>query len=187
MMVSTELRIVSLYFDVISFTDMYIGFSERYSVVKENLFPSVSVFPTFRTLHFLRESEMEYRIVVSLMHGTATLTDMLHLAGTWDAAFGSRYGSFYDKSSSYILRPGGASVGRRIQVLINNDLNVEANETFTLRLFMADESGPRPNFKCYEDGETPFEENYYCSHTVTIVDDDGQFQELVAICLYQTW
>ena len=81
---------------------------------------------------------------------------------------------------SYTLSPGETEI-TGISALINNDHLPESHETFTLRASPEYYGGSRCYFKCYDDGETPVEGNYFCSHTITIVDDDGKFP---TYCLY---
>ena len=63
----------------------------------------------------------------------------------------------------------------RISIYIVNDFHIEDNETITLRVSPSTVGGDALNFECYDDDEDPVEGNYFCSHTITIVDEDGQF------------
>ena len=153
---------------------MFIGFPERRSVVKENMFslPGVPVFPIFRMLHSFQESEIEYPLVISVTDSTATVTGT---PGQGDATFGSRdpdTNIFVDKT--FTLEPGKQEI-IGIRIFIVDDVRSEDNESLTLRISADDVEGVRRIFECYDDGEDPVEGNYFCSHTITIIDEDGQF------------
>ena len=153
---------------------MVIGFPERFSVVRENMFPNESVFPIYLTLHSLRKSEIEYPIEISVTGGTATVTEGLDLNETWDVSLGLQNESSKVLTFVHNLQSGETEI-TSIEVFIKDDMDSEDNETFTLRASAVDDD-IRRKVKCYDDGETSEEGNYFCSHTVTIVDDDGQFQ-----------
>jgi len=155
-------------------TDMYIGFPKRFSFVRENMSANGTTFSTFLALHSLRESENEYPLVISVTDGTATVTDAPTSNLTWDVAFGTRDVASNTLVSSHSLRPGETEI-TMIRLVIMNDFNSEDNETFTLRVSLDDGGVVRRNFDCYDDGEDPVEGNYFCSHTITIIDDEGQF------------
>ena len=153
------------------FTDMFIGFPERRSFARENEYPNRAVFPIFRWLHFLRESEILYTVAISVTGGTAEVTAFDNRIGDWDVAFGSTVSNVLVFRED--LNPGDTEIST-IGADIMNDVNPEDNETFTLRVSATDFFGIRRTFDCYDDGEDPVEGNYFCSHTVTIIDDDGQ-------------
>ena len=143
--------------------------------MRENMFPTLSVFPIFRMLHSLRESEILYTVIISGTGDTAMVTAADNRMGNWDVAFGTRDAVSNILVSLQDLTPGDTEI-TMIQAVIMNDINAEDNETFTLRVSAADVGGIRRNFECYDDGEDPVEGNYFCDHTVTIIDDDGQFK-----------
>ena len=152
---------------------MVIGFPERRSFVRENMFPTLSVFPIFRWLHSLRESEILYIVTISVTGGTAEVTAADDRIGDWDVAFGRRDAISNILFSEQDLNPGDTEI-MMIRADIMNDINAEDNETFILRVSAADVGSIRSTFDCYDDGEDPVEGNYFCSHIVTIIDDDGQ-------------
>lgn len=124
-------------------------------------------------LHSLRKSEIEYPIEIYVTGGTATVTETLDLNKTWDVSLG-----FQNETSNVLtfvrnLQPGDTKISG-IQLFIKNDMKSEVNETLTLRASAVDDD-IRRKVKCYNDGETPEEGNYFCAHTITIVDDEGQF------------
>ena len=149
---------------------MFIGFPVRRSEVFENQAPDIVGLPfrIFRTIHSLRKSEITYPLTISVSESTATL---FNAEGTWDVSFGSR-----DPISNVFVTPKTLNPGDQtitdIEIFIFNDAVSEDNETFTLRVSAADVGGVRQNFECYDDVQNPVEGNYFCSHTVTIVDGD---------------
>ena len=146
------------------------------------MFPSLAVFPMFRSVHSLRESDILYTVMISTTDGTAAVTAADNRIGSWDVAFGTRDIFSNLLVSLQDLNPGETEI-TFIQTNIMNDIYIEDNETFTLRVSVADVGGIRRNFECYDDGETPVEGNFFCSHTVTIVDEDGQFRNLCSTLL----
>ena len=147
---------------------MFIGFPERRSVVRENMFPQLSDFPIFRTIHSLRTSELEYFIAVSVTNSTATVSESF--VEETDASYGVMDTTSNTLTTEQRLVPGEQEI--RISIYIVNDFYIEDNETITLRISPSTDTH---NFECYDDDEDPVEGNYFCSHTITIVDEDGQF------------
>ena len=146
------------------------------------MFPSLAVFPIFRSVHSLRESDILYTLIISMTDGTAEVTATDNRIGSWDVAFGSRYYISNLLAFLYDLNPGETEIPH-IWPNIMNDIHPEDNETFTLKVSPRRFGGIRHNFECYDDGETPVEGNFFCSHTVTIVDEDGQFRNLCSTLL----
>ena len=156
-----------------TFTGMIIGFPERHTFVREGRSAPLSMFPANVVLHSLRTSEIEYLIRIRITDGNATVTQADTTMGTWDASFGTQ-----DETSSVLISSHTLSQGETeipmIQVHIMNDIKMETNETLGLRMFVPGVG--RQTVECYDDGEIPVEGNFFCSNTITIVDDDGQFQ-----------
>ena len=133
------------------------------------MFPDLQTFPTSYMLHSLRVSEIEYPIVISVTGSTATIFGLGDETG--DASFGTRNPVTNILVDYSTLRPGEQDISG-IRAVIVNDVASERNETFTLRISPSSVDGIHRNFECY-DGEDPVEGNFFCSHTITIVDDDG--------------
>ena len=153
---------------------MFIGFSERAVFVREDRFGNtIPLFPLGLTIHSSQMSEMWYSIMVSVGEGTATVTTDSLRDGDWDASFGASHLSSRVITNYYDLFPGQTEMAY-VQTLIRNDNAAENNETFTLRV-------SRPcyytaeHFECYDEDEDPIEGNYFCTVTITIVDDDGKY------------
>ena len=150
---------------------MFIGFPERFSFVREDMLGNETEFPISLMLHSLRKSEIMYSIHISVAGGTATVSEGLNPNGTWDASFGSHDMTSNAFVSSFDLKPGETEV-TTIGMHIMNDMYSEDNETFTIRVSVVDYD-IRRKVECSDDDETPAGENYFCSHTITIMDDDG--------------
>jgi len=152
--------------------------------VRENMHPSHSFFPFYLVIHSLRTSNLEYFVHVSVTNSTATISPGAELTG--DASFGIRNLSSSILFAEYDLNPGQQEIMtsmniRGIPITIINDFYVEDNETITLRVSPSTVGGDTRNFECYDDDEDPVEGNYFCFHTITIVDEDGQFHCVCAV------
>ena len=152
--------------------------------MRENMFPSLSSFSTDFVIHSLRTSNLTYHVFVSVTNSTATISPGVELTG--DASFGIRNLSSSILFAEYDLNPGEQEVMisediRGIPITIINDVYVEDNETITLRVSPSTVGGVTCNFECYDDDEDPVEGNYFCSHTITIVNEDGQFHCVCAV------
>ena len=135
------------------------------------MFPNLQTFPTFYRVHSLHVSEIEYHIMISVTEATATMFGLGDETG--DASFGTRDPVSNILANYSTLRPGEQEISG-IRAVIVNDIASESNETFTLRISPSNlDVRCRCSFQCYDDGEDPVEGNFFCSHTVTIVDDDG--------------
>ena len=153
------------------YTDMLIGFPESSSFVRENMLGNEREFPISLMLHSNRTSEIEYSMNIIVTGGTATVSEGLNPTGKWDVSFGSHDITSNVFIASFDLNPGETEVNIT-QIHIMNDMYSEGNETFTIRVSVAD-YGIRRKVECSDDGETLAGENYFCSHTITILDDDG--------------
>lgn len=163
---------------------MFIGFAERTSLVRENMFTNASVFAIDHVMiQSLRESENEFEVNVVMVGFKATVTDYSNQEGMWDVSF--RSDGLYDNvpNQYHHLHPGETEI--RILGLIMNDIISEVNETFSLTLTPLQPGVNTLNYECYGDNENPVKGNYFCSHTITIVDDDGQLHISIEI-LYST-
>ena len=163
-----------------TFTGMIIGFPERHTFMREGRSAPLSMFTANVVLHSLRTSEIKYLIRITIIDGNATVTQANTTIGTWDASFGTQDETFNVLTSSHTLSQGETEIPM-IQVHIMNDIKMETNETFGLR--MSKQGVGRQAVKCYDDGEIPVEGNFFCSNTITIVDDDGQFLQCTILFL----
>ena len=60
-----------------------------------------------------------------------------------------------------------------LTTFIRNDLRPEDEECFTISILPVDFIGRRELFACNEDDSGA--DNYFCQHTICIMDDDGRF------------
>ena len=98
------------------------------------------------------------------------MTEIYNTVGAWDVSFGSSVYSSLIYSD--LLRQGETEI-TNIPLLVRNDLRIEDNETVILRISLRNYYEREHSIKCYEDDETPVEGNYFCQHTIIIVDEDG--------------
>ena len=156
---------------------MFIGFTERASFVRENMIANASVFQIERTIKSLRESEKEFTVNVIVLGNGATVTDSSNQMGMWDVSFES-HGLYTNvPNQDHHLRPGDTDIV--IPGSINNDIISEPHEKFSLTLVPHEAGVDELKYECYGDNEDPVEGKYFCSHTITIVDDDGQFHVII--------
>ena len=132
----------------------------------------LSKFYISRMIHSLRNSTLVYSVAVSVTNSTATVSSEETVEA--DAIFGSKGTTFNTPTSEYVLSPGEQEISD-IRLYIINDFCIEDNETITLKVSPGAVEGVSRTFKCYDNDEDPVEGNYFCSHTITIVDEDGQF------------
>lgn len=153
-------------------TGVFIGFTQRVSIVRENI---ASVMPISLEIHSNRKSKVAYGLRICITdEGSATVTSANNRVGAWDVAFFGYQDEISNVCSEYALSPGETEK-IIMGIIINNDIISEANENFTLTvsiriLYQFD---VRTDPDCYDEGEVPQVGNYYCSHTITILDDDG--------------
>ena len=159
----------------ITFTAPFFGFAERFFSVTENVIRVRSM------LHSRQESVNECDFKISIIDGTATVIEAPTLERAWDVTFAHGVDFGQDFSSISITRNQTEAY---VDMIIKNDIISEGNETLTLTVTSGRFGGDRCFFVCYDDGETPEEGKYFCSQTITIVDDDGQFQNFLQYALY---
>ena len=167
---------------------MFIGFGTRITTIPENRFPDQDSFPELFNIVSLRRSELAYTMTFSVTgQRTAEVvaedqTFSLEFPN-WDAAIGRRSLDHPSDPPFVVveLTPGLLMLEQNLQVSIHNDVNVEENKFFTLRITALDFGGGV--FECYDDTEFPTLGNFFCSHTFYIVDTDGMFQQRVLECL----
>ena len=157
---------------------MYIGFTTRNIVVRENENPDASQTINLINISSFRQSEIETRVVVSVGAHNATVRQYLDVFV--DATFGSRSPKTNVLNSKHLLRSYHQNLS--VAYLLQNDIIPEETEFFVLRITPADlGGGVRRNFKCYHYNEEPVIGDFFCSLRVTIVDEDGKLKLLCII------
>ena len=152
---------------------MVIGFTERMQTVSEGLFPGVDEFPLEINVATLRVSEREHRMLYRVLSsGTARVMSFAFFDNLdFDARFGGVQADPIEQEDH--LLPGRNTTGP-LQTAIRNDLVVEDEECYSIRLSPIDIPGLRELFMCdvVDTSSTP-PMSFFCEHTICIEDDDG--------------
>ena len=90
----------------------------------------------------------------------------------YDATFGSRDNNGGPIEVVFVLEALQDTISP-LTTFIRDDRRPEDEECFTIRIFPADVDGRRELFACNEDDSGA--DNYFCEHTICIMDDDGWF------------
>ena len=146
---------------------MVIGFEIRNQRVSESQAPAgMDRFPLIINIMSEKTSEIDYE--VPLRHvdhvGEATLEGLQQITLGFDALFGA--GDPLEEAQ--ILFPGNQQL--QITTFIINDFRIEDQECFSLRVVVPDVGRGRMSFRCNEDGAG---DDFFCLHTICIIDDDG--------------
>ena len=146
---------------------MVIGFTERSGTVSEAAGLPSQLFRLNIGVSSLRTSEIEHPITFRVREDRSTANvQPLGSVGLSDAFFGS----FRDRDVLFVLG-SGIQVIPPLTTFIVDDITVEIDECFTIRMFFTHTPETRePRVTCNDgDGAT----NFFCEHTVCIEDNDG--------------
>ena len=152
---------------------MIIGFTQRTQRVSESMaqlgeesFPLPIHVATLRTAE--REYPMYFRLQVSsssaIVEPIGAVVDPLY-----DATFGTRDTIDDPIEEFFVLEALQDTI--TLTTFIRDDLRPEYEECFTIRITPGDIPGNKVLFSCYDDYYG--EDNYFCEHTICIMDDDG--------------
>ena len=153
---------------------MIIGFTQRAQRVSESMaqlgdvfFPLPIHVATMRTAE--REYPMYFRVLgassSAIVEPIGAVVDQLY-----DATFGTR-DIIRDPIKVFFVLEALQDTISPLTTFIRNDLRPEYEECFTIRIFPVDIPGNQVLFSCYDDYYG--EDNYFCEHTICIMDDDG--------------
>ena len=163
---------------------MVIGFTERSQTVSEGQEPGL-VFQLMLGVSTLRTAERLHSMVFRYQPSSSSaivepLIEQLNL--NYDALFGSRSGPTDPIQEGRDLEWGASDI-QPLFTLIRDDVIVEPDECYVIRIFPADIEGRRELFTCNEDssGATSF----FCEHTICIEDDDGKNPLVFRLLYYQ--
>ena len=146
---------------------MVIGFTERSGTVSEAAGLPSQLFRLNIGVSSLRTSEIEHPITFRVREDRSTANvQPLGSVGLSDAFFGS----IPDRDVLFVLG-SGIRIIPPLTTFIVDDITVEIDECFTIRMFFTHAPGPRePRVTCNDgDGATSF----FCEHTFCIEDNDG--------------
>ena len=156
---------------------MVIGFTQRIQTVCENeALPGEDFFSIDISVATLRTAEREHPMVFRLQSGgTAIVEPRGSLENPLlDAVFGTR--DPLDDDDAPIQEEFDleqlVAVIPSLPADIRNDLRLEDEECFTIRLFPVYVPGRRELFDCNEDENGAI--NFFCKTTICIKDDDGR-------------
>ena len=152
---------------------MIIGFTQRIRTVSEGQVPGVDLFQLQINVESVRTAEREHPMVFRLQEAStnATIETLVASRPVFDATFGLRANPDDPIQESRDLAPG-ENTSVPLLTAIRNDLIPEDLECYTIRIFPVDVPGRRELFECNEDAAMA--NNYFCKHTICIVDDDGE-------------
>ena len=155
---------------------MIIGFTQRTQTVSESMAqPGDVFFPLPIEVATMRTAEREYPMIFRLQEAsssaivepiTGAMVDPLY-----DATFGSTRDTIRDPIEVFFVLEALQDTISPLTTFIRNDLRPEYEECFTIRIHPVDIPGNQVLFSCYDDYYG--EDNYYCEHTICIMDDDG--------------
>lgn len=151
---------------------MIIGFTQRQQNIGEESGPvGVDQFPIIIHLDTAITSERIHDMTIRLQETISNASVNDYYSPNTDAVFGSRFSSGEPLTHNIRLQSLQDTLDP-LQVFIIDDSAEEGNECFTIRINPDDVPGRRELFSCNEDGTNAG--GYFCSHTVCILDDDGE-------------
>ena len=134
--------------------------------MSEGAVQGADAFQLFINVATERQSERYHQIIFTHLGGTATVVSFTSLTSDYDARFGVQEVIYYD-----FLLPLESTV-RPLPIEIRNDFITEAHECFTIGISPSFSEGDRDIFRCNPDTES----NFFCKHTICIINDDGKSQ-----------
>ena len=156
---------------------MMIGFSTRSQTVSESEAPPGDD-EFFRILNVtsLRTSEQGYLTVFRYQETSSTAkveATNIQFSTDFDARFGTRETASDPIEDQRDLLPGNLVLSSGLPTSIVNDFRPESTECYTIRILSPDEDGIREVFLCNDD-DVVDATDYFCRHTICILDDDGE-------------
>ena len=155
---------------------MIIGFTSRTVYVSENdAGPGFDVFQLPIEVVTVRTAEREHPMIFRVQEASSLA--IVEPIGSvinqlYDAAFGARI-DINDPIEEFFVLEALQDTIPSLPTFIINDLRLEDEECFTIRIFPVDVPGHHEPFGCNEDDSG--ESSYFCQHTICIMDDDGRF------------
>ena len=153
---------------------MIIGFTERMRTISEAEDPTMELFQIRIALATLRTAEREHAMTIRVQESSSTAIVEPLLSQTdpdFDAIFGNRDNPGQPIREAVVVQAEQSTIPSLIS-FIRNDFVPEDDECFTIRIFPDDVPGRRELFMCNEDSAGA--DNYFCQHTICIIDDDGE-------------
>ena len=155
---------------------MIVGFTTRTVYVPENnTHPGFDIWFLPIEVATVRTAEREHPMIFRVQEASSTA--IVEPIGQvvnplYDAIFGTRNNTGDPIEEFFILESLEDTIPPRT-TFIRNDFRVEDRECFTILIFPVDVIGRRELFTCNDDDSRA--DNYFCQHTICIMDDDGWF------------
>ena len=155
---------------------MIIGFTERFRTISEAEDPTMKIFQITINLATLRTADREHAMTIRVQESSTNATVEPLSSPTnqsFDAIFGNRAGPDAPIIETVVVAPEQSKIPPLLAT-IRNDFVPEDDECFTIRIFpgVYDVPGRHELFMCNEDSAGA--DNYFCQHTICIIDDDGE-------------
>ena len=158
---------------------MKIGFNQRWQVVSENAVSLMNQSTLSIAVSSLRVSERNHTIVFRYQESTNAAkveTFTVQNNPQYDALFGIRTDSDTPLGEpivvTHVLTAGSSKIPA-LMTRVRDDVRPEDTECYTISILTPDIEGIRESFTCNEDEKNPTD--FFCDHTICIIDDDGQF------------
>ena len=138
----------------------------------------MDLYPLSINVSTLRASERNHTIVFRYQESSSTaLVEAFTTQNNplYDALFGNWTDSVLSGEAilvTEILNPGIGTIPS-LMTKVRNDNRPEDRECYTISIMTPDIDGVRESFMCNEDDSNSTD--FFCDHTICIVDDDGQF------------
>ena len=158
---------------VIHLTAMIIGFTTRTVYVPENnTHPGFDVWLLPIEVATVRTAEREHPMIFRVQ-GAISSAIVEPIGDVVNQLYdGTRNNTGDPIEEFFILEALEDTIDNPI-AFIRDDLRPEDEECFTIRIIPVDVPGHRELFTCNEDDSGA--DNYFCQHTICIMDDDGMF------------
>ena len=151
---------------------MIVGFTQRSRTVSEGDAPRGSEFNNVLIdVSTERTSEREHTIVFRYLESRSTArvqSNVIQRDPFFDVLFGNEDTDPIEER--FTLEPGRSSIPS-VLTNIRHDFRPEIDECFTIGIFSTDIGGTMESFSCNDE---PDAANYFCDHTICILDDDGR-------------
>ena len=152
---------------------MIIGFTQRSQTVSEgDVLPGVDFTTRLIDVATERTSERRHIIVFRYLENRSTAIVQSFFTQRPDPFFDAHFSNVDSDpfEEIFFLEPGRSSIPSRFTD-IRNDFRPEEDECFTIGIFATDIGSRRESFSCNDE---PDATNYFCDHTICILDDDGR-------------
>ena len=160
----------------IHLTATIIGFTTMTAYVSENnTYPGGDVWLLPIEVATVRTAEREHPMIFRVQEASSSaIVEPIGAVANplYDAIFGTR-DNIGEPIEEFFNLEALQDTIPSLTTFIRNDRRPEDEECFTIRIHPVDAPGRRELFACNEDDSGA--DNYFCQHTICIMDDDGRF------------